>query len=77
MVPHLRRVLDTSGIEPVVIHPARVYEPDGGVFRRFVPLNEMRSVSSAERRCAGHWRIAKTCDDGFNQFPFGERRQQW
>jgi hypothetical protein len=36
MVPHLRRVLDTSGIEPVVIHPARVYEPDGGVFRRFV-----------------------------------------
>ena len=28
MVPHLRRVLDTSGIEPVVIHPAMVYEPD-------------------------------------------------
>lgn len=36
IVPHLRRVLDNSGIEPVVIHPAMVWEPDGGVFRRFV-----------------------------------------
>jgi nucleoside-diphosphate-sugar epimerase len=36
MVPHLHRVLDTSGIEPVVIHPAMVWESDGGVFRRFV-----------------------------------------
>jgi nucleoside-diphosphate-sugar epimerase len=36
MVPHLHRILDTSGIEPIVIHPAMVYEPDGGVFRRFV-----------------------------------------
>jgi nucleoside-diphosphate-sugar epimerase len=36
MVPHLQRVLDTKGIDPVIIHPAMVYEPDGGVFGRFV-----------------------------------------
>jgi nucleoside-diphosphate-sugar epimerase len=35
MVPHLRRVLDTPGIDGIVIHPAMVYEPAGGVFRRF------------------------------------------
>jgi len=36
MVPHLQRVLDTSGIDPIIIHPAMVYEAGGGVFRRFV-----------------------------------------
>jgi nucleoside-diphosphate-sugar epimerase len=36
MVPHLQRVLATPGIDPVIIHPAMVYEPGGGVFRRFV-----------------------------------------
>jgi nucleoside-diphosphate-sugar epimerase len=35
MVPHLQRVLDADGIDPVVIHPAMVYEAGGGVFRRF------------------------------------------
>jgi nucleoside-diphosphate-sugar epimerase len=36
MVPHLQRVLDTYGIDPIIIHPAMVYEPSGGVFRRFI-----------------------------------------
>jgi nucleoside-diphosphate-sugar epimerase len=36
MAPHLQRVLDTKGIDPVIIHPAMVYEAGGGVFRRFV-----------------------------------------
>lgn len=36
MVRHLQRVLDTQGIDPIIIHPAMVYEPGGGVFRRFV-----------------------------------------
>lgn len=36
MVPNLRRVLEAPGIEGIVIHPAMVYEPGGGVFRRFV-----------------------------------------
>jgi nucleoside-diphosphate-sugar epimerase len=34
-VPHGRLVLDTPGIEPIVIHPAMVYEAGGGVFSRF------------------------------------------
>jgi nucleoside-diphosphate-sugar epimerase len=36
MVPHSRLVLDAPGVHPVVIHPAMVYEPAGGVFSRFV-----------------------------------------
>jgi nucleoside-diphosphate-sugar epimerase len=35
MVPHLRRVLAAPGIDGIVIHPAMVYTPDGGVFHRF------------------------------------------
>jgi nucleoside-diphosphate-sugar epimerase len=35
MVPHLRRVLDTEGIDPVIIHPAMVYQAGDGVFRCF------------------------------------------
>ena len=34
-VSHIRWVLDAPGIEPLVIHPAMVYEPCGGVFGRF------------------------------------------
>jgi nucleoside-diphosphate-sugar epimerase len=35
MAPHLRRILNASEVEGIVIHPAMVYTPDGGVFRRF------------------------------------------
>jgi len=35
MVPNLQRVLDAPGIDGIVIHPAMVYEPAGGVFLRF------------------------------------------
>jgi len=34
-VPHIRRLLDTPDIHPVIIHPAMVYEPGGGAFSRF------------------------------------------
>jgi nucleoside-diphosphate-sugar epimerase len=34
-VTQMQRVFDTPGIEANVIHPAMVYEPDGGVFSRF------------------------------------------
>jgi nucleoside-diphosphate-sugar epimerase len=34
-VAHCRQVLDARGIDPIVIHPAMVYEPCGGVFARF------------------------------------------
>lgn len=35
MVPHLRRILEAFEIDGVVIHPAMVYTPGGGVFSRF------------------------------------------
>jgi nucleoside-diphosphate-sugar epimerase len=35
MVEHAKLVLATQDIHPVVIHPAMVYEPAGGVFSRF------------------------------------------
>ena len=33
MAPHLQRVLDTRGIDPIIIDPAMVYEAGGDVFR--------------------------------------------
>jgi nucleoside-diphosphate-sugar epimerase len=35
MVPQLHRVLASSGIDGIVIHPAMVYAGEGGVFDRF------------------------------------------
>ena len=35
VVPHSRLVLEAPGIKPIIIHPAMVYEPCGGVFSRF------------------------------------------
>lgn len=35
-VPHIQLVLRAPGIEAMVIHPAMVYEPAGGVFSRFL-----------------------------------------
>jgi nucleoside-diphosphate-sugar epimerase len=34
-VTHVQRIFDAPGIDPTVIHPAMVYEPEGGVFRSF------------------------------------------
>ncbi|MBR0757190.1 NAD-dependent epimerase/dehydratase family protein [Bradyrhizobium jicamae] len=36
MVPQLQRVLASQSVHGIVIHPAMVYEPAGGVFRRFL-----------------------------------------
>src|SRR5688572_8326919 len=35
MVPNLRRVLEATEVDGIVIHPAMVYAGAGGVFRRF------------------------------------------
>jgi nucleoside-diphosphate-sugar epimerase len=35
MVPHLQRVLTSAEVDGIVIHPAMVYQPQGGVFRLF------------------------------------------
>jgi nucleoside-diphosphate-sugar epimerase len=32
---HMRRILESPGVEAVIIHPAMVYERDGGVFSGF------------------------------------------
>jgi nucleoside-diphosphate-sugar epimerase len=54
MVPHLRRILGSPGVEGIVIHPAMVYEPAGGVFRRFardaIERDAVRVVGHAELR---------------------------
>lgn len=34
-LPHIQLVLGAPDIHPIVIHPAMVYEPTGGVFARF------------------------------------------
>ena len=35
MVPHLQRILDSSEVDGLVLHPAMVHGGVGGVFRRF------------------------------------------
>src|SRR5229473_4735395 len=40
MAPHLQRVLDTRGIDPIIIDPAMVYEAGGDVFRFVDDVNE-------------------------------------
>jgi len=53
-VAHIQRVLDSPGIESVVIHPAMVYEPCGGVFGRFradaIERDAVRIVGGEEVR---------------------------
>jgi nucleoside-diphosphate-sugar epimerase len=53
-VPHSRLVFDTPGILPVVIHPAMVYEPHGGVFGQFradaIERDAVRVVGSEDVR---------------------------
>lgn len=61
MVPHARRVLSSSAVDGVVIHPGMVYgENGGGVFRRFareaVERPAIRVVGSASVRWPlVHW----------------------
>jgi nucleoside-diphosphate-sugar epimerase len=54
MVPHLRRILAAPEIDGIVIHPAMVYEPDGGVFLRFardaVERDAIRVVENGQVR---------------------------
>jgi nucleoside-diphosphate-sugar epimerase len=50
MVPQLQRILEACEVDGIVIHPAMVYEPAGGVFLRFardaVERNAVRVVES-------------------------------
>lgn len=53
-VTHIRRVFGTAGVHAVVIHPAMVYEPHGGIFARFrsdaVERDAVRVVASEQVR---------------------------
>ncbi|QPF84982.1 NAD(P)H-binding protein [Bradyrhizobium genosp. L] len=45
MVPQLKRILASQAVHGVVIHPAMVFEPAGGVFRRFAQeASERRTI---------------------------------
>jgi nucleoside-diphosphate-sugar epimerase len=54
MVPQLRRILDATEIEGIVIHPAMVFTASGGVFARFardaVERDAIRVVAGEEVR---------------------------
>jgi nucleoside-diphosphate-sugar epimerase len=54
MVPHLRQILAASDIDGIVIRPAMVYGPDGGVFLRFardaVERDAIRVVENGQVR---------------------------
>jgi nucleoside-diphosphate-sugar epimerase len=62
MVPQLQRILKAPEVDGIVIHPAMVYEPGGGVFRRLaqeaVERDAIRVVGSEQVR----WPLVHTED---------------
>jgi nucleoside-diphosphate-sugar epimerase len=62
MVPNLQRVLDAPGIDGIVIHPAMVYEPDGGVFLRFVRDARERGAVRVVQSEAVRWPLVHSED---------------
>jgi nucleoside-diphosphate-sugar epimerase len=62
MVPNLRRVLDAPGIDGIVIHPAMVYEPGGGVFRRFARDARQRDAICVVGSEAVRWPLVHSED---------------
>jgi nucleoside-diphosphate-sugar epimerase len=54
MVPQLQRILEAAEVDGIVIHPAMVYTPGGGVFVRFardaIERDAVRVVESEEVR---------------------------
>jgi nucleoside-diphosphate-sugar epimerase len=55
MVPHLQRVLAAPGIDGIVIHPAMVYAPRGGVFNRFAREARERDAVNVVHSEAVRW----------------------
>ncbi|HEV7599680.1 MAG TPA: NAD-dependent epimerase/dehydratase family protein [Bradyrhizobium sp.] len=62
MVPNLQRVLDAPGIDGVVIHPAMVYEPGGGVFLRFARDARERGAVRVVQSEAVRWPLVHSED---------------
>jgi nucleoside-diphosphate-sugar epimerase len=62
MVPNLRRVLDTPGIDGIAIHPAMVYEACGGVFLRFARDARERDAVRVVESEAVRWPLVHSAD---------------
>ena len=62
MAPNLRRVLDAPEIDGIVIHPAMVYEPGGGVFRRFARDARERDAVRVVESEAVRWPLVHSAD---------------
>jgi nucleoside-diphosphate-sugar epimerase len=62
MVPQLARVLASHDIDGIVIHPAIVYEPAGGVFRRFAREAIERDAVRLVESEAVRWPLVHTDD---------------
>ena len=62
MVPQLRRVLAATEIDGVVIHPAMVYAPDGGVFHRMAREAKAGEVVSVVESEAVRWPLVHSED---------------
>lgn len=62
MVPNLQRVLDAPGIDGIVIHPAMVYEPCGGVFLRFAQEAREREAIRVVESEAVRWPLVHSED---------------
>ena len=62
MVPNLQRVLDAPGIDGMVIHPAMVFEPCGGVFRRFARDARERDAIRVVESEAVRWPLVHSED---------------
>ena len=62
MVPNLQRVLDALGIDGIVIHPAMVYEPGGGVFLRMAREARERDAVRVVESEAVRWPLVHRDD---------------
>ncbi len=62
MVPNLRRVLEAPGIDGIVVHPAMVYEPAGGVFHRFAGDARDRDAIRVVGSEAVRWPLVHSAD---------------
>jgi nucleoside-diphosphate-sugar epimerase len=62
MVPSLQRVLAAPEIDGLVIHPAMVYEPCGGVFHRFARDARERHAIRVVESEAVRWPLVHSAD---------------
>jgi nucleoside-diphosphate-sugar epimerase len=62
MLPHLQRVLSAPEVEGIVVHPAMVYTPQGGVFQRFARDSRERDAIRVVGSEAVRWPLVHSED---------------